>query len=295
MPNNGANNNGLNSNDGQKGTLSQAVDAHVSKAPWAILIGAVVIALAILGGVQLARSNVDIPCSKSVEDQGACSGGAWGQWNIVSQSSAGSCPNSIFEQRTYTGLREIIQGSFGFRANQHTYCNVGIPGGASGTLTSQSAACQIIESRTREVQCGAGAGSANVGSASDKGEDTIKNTTQTEMTGAATGPAKQISATYQDYLDSVDARLATTDLKAISSIVRRGDTTQIFWTSDRVKSCQVVGSNGDSWDLPKSGPNGQTSSPIVEQTVYTFTCKRALSKDLVKQVTVDIIPIFQEK
>lgn len=49
MPNNGANNNGLNSNDGQKGTLSQAVDAHVSKAPWAILIGAVVIALAILG------------------------------------------------------------------------------------------------------------------------------------------------------------------------------------------------------------------------------------------------------
>src|SRR3989338_5884639 len=284
-------------NNEQNNSIQQVMDAHVSKAPWTILIGAVVVAVAVLGGVQLARSNADIICSQSVSDTGSCSGGAWGQWNVVSQSSSNSCPNSFFEQRTYTGLREVIQGSFTFSANAHTYCRLETPGSASGNLTSQSSACQIIESRTREVSCGGGSssggGSSNSAAANNK--EVIKDTTQTESTGAAVGSARQISATYQDYLDSIDARLASSELKVIPSIVKTGETTQVIWTSNHVKSCQVVGSNGDSWDLPKSASNGETSSPIVGQTKYTFSCKRALSADLVRQVTVDIIPIFEEK
>ena len=88
----------------------------------------------------------------------------------------------------------------------------------------------------------------------------------------------------------------TATLSASPSLVHSGDTTVVSWTSQNTSSCNVTGSNGDSWTGTSS--SGKTSQPILAQTIYTLHCvglAGATPSAVDKTVTVNIIPGFEEK
>lgn len=302
---------------------------------WFVVIAVVVIAIALVSGIELARSNSDIICTRDFQDSGSCTNGSWGPWSVSSQSiDQNACNVTYNEARTYTGLRNTILSTISVRANAHSHCNLSDDAfrNGSGTITSQFSACQIRESRTR-VLSGAGSGmSCVVPTSTSTVQGTIISDTNTETTGEVDeSKTLTVEGSYQLYLDMVDARFATSTLRVTPNLLRSGDTTHVIWTSDHVKSCTVVGENGDSWPKPvtvtktvtnanaegdraslgaQNGEGNQTtetttempaaktgdevSSPIVQRTTYTLTCTTAIGTKLISQATVNIIPKFQE-
>ena len=88
----------------------------------------------------------------------------------------------------------------------------------------------------------------------------------------------------------------TATLSASPSLVHSGDTTVVSWTSQNTSSCNVIGSNGDSWTGLTS--SGKTSQPILAQTIYNLHCvglAGATPSAVDRSVTVNLIPIFNEK
>lgn len=80
-------------------------------------------------------------------------------------------------------------------------------------------------------------------------------------------------------------------IRAVPSLVRKEDRTQISWSAANVSSCSVSGNNGDSW----TGASGsQFSSAIIAQTVYTLSCTGLDGSTFVQSTIVNLIPIFQE-
>jgi hypothetical protein len=95
-------------------------------------------------------------------------------------------------------------------------------------------------------------------------------------------------------------------LQVKPSLLRSGDTTQVYWQVANVSRCTVVGSNGDGvlgsgtgiWNIKFSGAAGKTSSPITEKTDYTLSCTPLLgaqSQPIGETVTVNVVPVFQEQ
>jgi hypothetical protein len=259
-----------------------------------LLIIVAIAVVAVFSGMQLARSNSDITCTKTVDDQGACTNGSWGSWSTVSSVTDGSGSQTIEETRTYTGVRNIISGSFSISGNIHSlnYCNLGDGSyaGASGSITSQYSACQINETRTRVVASGSGGGG---GGSSTVIIGTVISDLNSETTGDM-ATSTQFSGTFSDYQNMIDARLATSSIYVLPSIVRSGDPTHVIWTSDHVKSCTVSGTNGDAWSGGASASTGELSQPITTLTTFTLTCKTALGTTFSNQATVGIIPTYQE-
>ena len=93
----------------------------------------------------------------------------------------------------------------------------------------------------------------------------------------------------------IDARLATSSIRVMPTLVREGETTQVVWTSSHVKSCSVQGTNSDAWTGGSSGADGEKSSPITAQTVYTLACLTALGNTVGGRAIVNIIPTFMER
>lgn len=272
---------------------------HSFKSVWLGGAALAVLVIAILVGVQLAHSNSDYVCSSAVNDsqQGACTGGGWGPWTNTSGGL----------QRTYTG----VQGTVSFAGRVIVSCSHPAPSaaGATGQITTQYAACQIVET---------GSYATGNGNNSNSGDATssITSTGQTVTTGAVSTSTVS-SGSYTDYQNTVEAQLATSTISVVPSLLHAGATTQVTWTSSHVRSCTVLGTNGDSWPQPvqssevvtdadgnqqtvqttttPAGLTGsETSSPINGQTIYTLTCVTALGTQLVTQTEVNIIPSFQE-
>ena len=85
-------------------------------------------------------------------------------------------------------------------------------------------------------------------------------------------------------------------LRATPSLVHSGDTTVVSWSSQNTVSCSVSGANGDSWTGTSS--SGETSSPILAQTIYTLHCvglAGSSPSSVDKQAIVNIIPVFIEQ
>jgi hypothetical protein len=91
-----------------------------------------------------------------------------------------------------------------------------------------------------------------------------------------------------------DGFAASGHLEASPQIVPSLSTTQVYWDLENVESCTVTGTNGDSWTGASSGSAGQTSSPIVAQTVYTLDCDALDGSTVQETVIVLLIPIFNE-
>ncbi|MBI4080090.1 hypothetical protein HY414_02610, partial [Candidatus Kaiserbacteria bacterium] len=84
-------------------------------------------------------------------------------------------------------------------------------------------------------------------------------------------------------------------IRAIPSLVRSGETTNLHWSASNVTSCSVQGENGDQFSGTISPePEGQTSSPITEQTTYTLSCEDEDGNTLTQSATVNVNPIWSE-
>lgn len=297
--------------------------ARLSMRTLLIALVALVAIGAIVAGVRLASSNSDIACSRTLTDEGACTNGSWGAWQSVSETTSG-CTTVVQERRTYTGTREIIRSSFNYRTVSHAACDINWAnrnrGTVTGTITYQYAACQIQNDRTRSTSSTASGCAGTVATSTEISNANIV------ITGVITGETSA-SGSYQEYLDAVEARLATSSITAVPLLVHAGERTDVSWSASRVRSCAVTGTNGDSWTSAPAagsmqstqsadangGPTGggqtaqqqpqqtsgsiyatQQSSPITQQTVYTLTCTRAAGNPLVSTVTVNIVPTFQE-
>jgi hypothetical protein len=108
-----------------------------------------------------------------------------------------------------------------------------------------------------------------------------------------------VASLVQDcsYGCSVDACLPaptpSASITAAPQIVKVGETSKITWSAQNVVlgSCKVTGTNGDSW----TGESGtQTSSAIEGQVVYTLNCTGLDDSSVTEQVTVNVVPTFQE-
>jgi hypothetical protein len=84
------------------------------------------------------------------------------------------------------------------------------------------------------------------------------------------------------------------DLRAVPSLVRRGDTTKIHWSAQNVSSCTVSGTNNDAWNGLASVLGGQLSKPITGEVIYTLSCLDLRGGIQTKQAAVRIIPSFHE-
>jgi len=74
-------------------------------------------------------------------------------------------------------------------------------------------------------------------------------------------------------------------------LVAKNGTLQVTWSTANVTSCNITGTNGDSW----TGTNGtQTSAHITSQTIYTARCIANDGSILTKSATVNLIPTFCE-
>ena len=244
------------------------------QAAWFVGAFVAVLVVGILIGVGLAHSNSDFVCSQGYSDsqQGACTGGSWSGWTIINGTA----------QRTYTGMRSVVTytGSVGKLSCSHP-ANTTIAQ-SSGQITTAYAACQIIQTGVSAT------GSATTSTSS------IIVTSQTEKTGFVSA-SSQVTGTYADYQKMIDTSLATSSIEVAPALVKVGYTTQVIWNSSHVVSCQVAGTNGDTWAGGSSSAKGETSSPIQGLTVYTLTCKTALGTTLTSSATVKIVPAFHEQ
>ncbi len=100
---------------------------------------------------------------------------------------------------------------------------------------------------------------------------------------------------------------ASGHLQVHPTLVKSGDTSQVYWNVSKVSDCTVTGTNGDSWTGPFSGTAGKTTGHISNQVTYTLTCyylSRSSSDGVggprgaqafSEQATVNVVPFFQEK
>jgi hypothetical protein len=86
----------------------------------------------------------------------------------------------------------------------------------------------------------------------------------------------------------------TGHLQVRPQLVRKGGTTKVFWNVGNVTECTVTSST-DSWTGETSGPSGQTSNPIYQQTIFTLSCTRLDGSPMNPETaTANIVPVFQE-
>ena len=90
--------------------------------------------------------------------------------------------------------------------------------------------------------------------------------------------------------------LPSLDISASPRLVRAGTISKITWSSKGTKSCTVSANNGDGgtsvWNVLAGT---QSSSPILQRTIYTLACLDANGSPLTKSTTIDLIPSFEEK
>ncbi|OHB18901.1 MAG: hypothetical protein A2854_03555 [Parcubacteria group bacterium RIFCSPHIGHO2_01_FULL_56_18] len=253
--------------------------------------GAILVAIASIAAsfmiVRGAGANADYICTHVVEENGNCTNGSWGTWTTVSSSNdTAACAMNKIEKRTYTGTRttrHILQ-----YLNLRTACDGGYAqagngnqNGASGfhggTIVTESAACQIEETRTTRNQGN---------NCATPVTETISATTDIAALNSQSNAVSGI-----DQLTAFRVSMIAANIYAKPSLVRSGGTSVIKWQSRETTSCTVVGTNGDSWE----GTAGEkTSGIIANETTYTLTCIAFNGQTVTDQATVTIIPVFQE-
>ena len=98
---------------------------------------------------------------------------------------------------------------------------------------------------------------------------------------------------------------ATGHLQVAPSLVKKGDTTRVYWKVAHASACTVLGSNGDGalgsgtgiWNMFFSGVTGKTTSAIVAKTTYTLVCQAlpgVTPASVQETATVNILPSYQE-
>lgn len=93
----------------------------------------------------------------------------------------------------------------------------------------------------------------------------------------------------------------TGHLSASPLIVQKGLSTALFWNIGNVVSCSVTGSDGETFpagcsgNTCSSGVGGTSSAAIDQQTTFTLACTGVDGSSINENVTINIIPVFQER
>lgn len=82
-------------------------------------------------------------------------------------------------------------------------------------------------------------------------------------------------------------------LEAKPSLIPKSATTKVYWNIINVQSCSVSGSNGDHWSGLSSA--GMQSTAITSNTIYTLSCVEYDNTNYTESVTVNLLPVYQEK
>jgi len=294
---------------------------------WKVLVPAlVIIAVAMTPATFVAKSNTDYICTRIIEDESACAIDEWTGWADVGTGdpepgAVAGTGYQVVQQRVGTGtkiLSQVIE-----YLNLRSACTAGFTqrvhgsgGGVSGYIAgtgktfTTSAVCQIEETRTitrtvpnpDDPECAyAGAPGCDI----VDGEVTVNETTGTVTTGGETA-LDGISAINEFRRTMIDANIAV-----IPALVSHdGDTTEVRWTSKETTSCNVVGDNGDRWDVVAAGRDEdgnittpadsrtsgtETSNEIHGRTVYTLTCTAFDGSTVEDTAVVDRIPNWNEQ
>jgi hypothetical protein len=85
----------------------------------------------------------------------------------------------------------------------------------------------------------------------------------------------------------------TGHLQVRPQLVRKSGATKVFLNVGNVTDCAVT-SHDDSWTGKTSGPSGQTSNPIYQQTVFTLSCTGLDGSTIHETATAGVVPVFQE-
>jgi len=88
---------------------------------------------------------------------------------------------------------------------------------------------------------------------------------------------------------------ASITLEADPALAPENASASLVWSAANVEenSCTLSGTNGDSWNL--SGASGtKTTSPLVEETIFTLSCTDLNEDPVATSVTVKLLPSFEE-
>lgn len=84
-------------------------------------------------------------------------------------------------------------------------------------------------------------------------------------------------------------------LRVIPSLVKRGETTRVHWSTANLVSCTVTATNGDTWNGLLSTVGGEVSQPITKLVIYTLTCRDADGVIHTKRALAGVVPNWREK
>jgi len=141
------------------------------------------------------------------------------------------------------------------------------------------------------------AGSAVIHQASNCSQSLVQNCSYACTAGACVPPPPPSFAPFVATHPNGDFG-ASGRLQARPSLLKKGDTTQLYWSVSNVSSCSIDGTNKDHWTLSSSGAAGQTTGPIVAQTIYTLNCislPGATPPSISDSLIVNVVPIFNEQ
>ena len=146
------------------------------------LISLLVIAIIVFLGASLTHGNSDYVCSAAVNDsqQGACTDGSWSPWTEV---------NGV-EQRRYTGEQSTVSFSgevTGVSCSHPSYS----ASDANGTITTEYAACQDVETGT----LGTGGSTGTGGNGTSTALSNLNNLTET-ITAGGISTSSTVSGSY---------------------------------------------------------------------------------------------------
>lgn len=241
---------------------------------------------------KIALSNADYICTHIVEENEPCGNGSWGSWyTVASSTSGGNCSiTTTTQERLYTGTRttrHILQYLNLRTACQEGYTTqgngdaLGDSGFHGGTTISETAVCQIRETRTTSETANTAACSGVV-----VPDETLTSVTTDISSSSTSGAVSSIDQLNAFRAEQIDARIS-----AIPSLVQRGATTIVRWQTVEMTSCTVVGENGDSW----TGIAGEQRSGIInEKTTFTLNCTAFNGTQVTEKAEVNILPVWKE-
>lgn len=120
--------------------------------------------------------------------------------------------------------------------------------------------------------------------------------------GACIPPAGPSVVSFAARLPTGQSFTSSGHLEAHPTLVRAGNSTNLYWNVTNVASCTVSSPNGDNFTCSgktcSSGANGQVTKPLPQQTTYTLACTAlsgATPSSLGETVKVTVVPTYQEQ
>jgi hypothetical protein len=106
-------------------------------------------------------ANSDYICTRVVEQEGVCGNGSWSDWEITNKESLANNNLKVTSKKIYTGQKAIkktvryenLRTNCGAGFSQSYYRNIGGASGfRGGTVSTEYASCQIIQTKNNIVK-----------------------------------------------------------------------------------------------------------------------------------------------